>query len=311
MGSSDFPFPPINEEFFSFQSPPIPIGPIMLKIGFGVSGGIGLFLRIKLCLFSMKVTAWLEPWAGLEATAFAAVVLGPLQGGLRINARILETKFPIFATVTFKSFPLKVCMGVDLVIQPLKLRLEGFCRVRLCAFGKCWKKTLFSGTIWKWQAKVLGPYELFRNCDKDEDPEPANFGPPQISPDDALINQPLDSLAPQVTNCRVLDWEKKCDSGPGKVTWPKASGAPMYNPPGDSIFCGSKKCSDVENQAVVEPETPPGWEKPEVSPGPSPPTDDNYPPPPPDPLQPCTVRQLADRPIDNPGIELASQSQIL
>lgn len=130
---------------------PIPLGPVVLQLSFGVGGGVGISLAAEVCIISMKVTGWARPYAGIEAYAGVGISFGPLKAGLRLTARILETTLPAFVTVTFSNFPLKVCFGVDWVTVPLSLRLEGYVQLRICVW-KCWTKTLIRATLYRWSS---------------------------------------------------------------------------------------------------------------------------------------------------------------
>ena len=299
-----FQLPAIREEFWDWtisevMGAPIQIGPIAIDGGIGIGGGVGSFLEVTLCIFSLKGTVWIQPWAGAEGYLWAAVVLGPLQAGLRLVATILETSLPTFATTTFTKWPLDICHGSNMKCIPLQASLEIFLRIRLCIWGKCWSKTLISAVVWKWSTGSIDK-ELWRNCEKEMDPTRPNFGRPTFLPSTSKRYQPLGDLVDKhapVKNCRIADWEKSCSTGDGKVKWPRANEPPMFQPK-MQCWVGNQRCEDVRNSEFeAAPEISPGWTDPQPD---DPPLDEASK----AKLDGCEVKQLRKRAPDQPAVKL-------
>ena len=300
-----FALPTKRETFFEFSLSqffggiPLCLGPICIDGGLGIGGAIGANMEVRLCLFSLRGTIWVEPWAGAEGYLYAALSLGPFQAGVKLVARILETSLPTFATTVFNKWPLDICHGSDLKSIPLSARLEVFLRLRIC-FWKCWTINLISATLWSWSTGQI-TRELWRNCKNQPDPSKPDFGTPQISPSDSPVYKPLGALAPPVKNCRVFDFDKVCDSGKGNVNWPVDNSPPLWQPK-HSCWIGKTRCEDVKNDKYNSaPAVAPGWGDDWAEEG--------TPPPPPAPaneLKGCFLKQLRDRPTDQPafGLEL-------
>ena len=298
-----FALPTKRETFFEFTLSqffggiPLCLGPICIDGGLGIGGAIGADMEVRMCLFSLRGTVWIEPWAGAEGYLYAALSLGPFQAGVKLIARILETSLPTFATTVFNKWPLDICHGSDLKCIPLSARLEVFLRLRIC-FWKCWTINLISATLWSWSTGQISK-ELWRNCKNEADPSKPDFGARQISPSDSPVYQPLGALAPPVKNCRVFDFDKVCDSGAGNVPWPADNSPPLWQPK-TSCWIGKTRCEDVKNDKyATAPAVAPGWGDDTAEEG--------TPPPPPAPkneLTGCAVKQLRDRPTDQPAFSL-------
>lgn len=301
-----FELPPITHEFFEFAVsdffgglPPC-LGPICFDGGVALHGAVGVYERVSICIFSLRGTVWLQPWGAAEASGFFALSLGPLQAGIRIVARILETGLPTFFTAVFREWPLKICTGSDLEMTPLSARLEVFLRIRICIW-KCFTKTLIRATLWKWSMRATSR-QLWRTCKDEPDPTRPRFPRAAIAPANHWSYKPMGDLMPDTQNCRVFDWDASCTEGEGKVDWPEDNTPPTWQPE-TACYIGSTPCDQVRNKynPPDESNNGPGWVLP--PPTTAPPT---APPPPSSGREAtgCTVVQLSGRAADRPALKL-------
>jgi hypothetical protein len=235
-----------------FGGMPLCFGIVCFDGGLGIGGGVGAYFSTGICLFSLRGTIWIEPWAGAQGFMYVSASIGPFEGGLKMIVTVLETAIPTFATTTFTEWPLDICTGSDLKTTPLSATLEVYIAIKICLW-KCFRMTIVSIVVWSWSTGQQTK-ELWRNCKDQPDPSKPDFGQPQYLPSNSKIYTPLSQLVSESTpvkNCRVFDWEKKCNEGTGKVNWPKSAGSPPFFQVKQSCWIGGKRCEDVRNAEYV------------------------------------------------------------
>ncbi|XP_033747032.1 uncharacterized protein LOC117332256 [Pecten maximus] len=168
----DVPIDPLYVEFFDFKST-FPVGPVPLSLGFGAGGTLSLDVTLGVCFLSMKASAYIyrvsivvsfmrlhyliifkvtvTPRVGASVWGTAGLDLGFARGGIKLVGYLLETKFPITASIGFSKFPLDVSAKMDLILVPLKLDLRGFAELNLLIK----RVTVFDKSIWSYTTPTI------------------------------------------------------------------------------------------------------------------------------------------------------------
>jgi len=163
-------FPTMSVTFFTF-SQLFFAGPVPLMFSMGAGGSLGASLELKFCLLSMKAIAILTPWLGIDVYGSLEIYLGVFFAGIRLDGRLMQTKFPCTATVAFTKFPLDVGLKMDMEMIPLAFKLSAFCQVGIKIFGKKITKTIFKAVLWEWSmAPIVKNIFTLHTPEKDDSP---------------------------------------------------------------------------------------------------------------------------------------------
>lgn len=181
-------FPTMSVTFFTF-SQLFMAGPVPLQFSIGAGGSLGASLELKFCLLSMKAIAVLTPWLGVDVYGILEVYLGVFFAGIRIDGRLMQTKFPCTATVAFTKFPLDVGLKMDLEMVPLAFKLSAFCQVGIKIFGKKITKTIFKAVLWEWSMAPIVKNIFDLHTPEKDDSAPA-FEAPATDPSRAPVGTP-------------------------------------------------------------------------------------------------------------------------
>ena len=161
----------------------IMVGPVPVILTVVAAGHYSVGSQAELCLEKKIFSVGLIPGAWVSVTAEAYADIGILQGGVTLEARLLETYLVPELRVTFEKWPLKACMQLTLEMTPLSIRVYLWYRFRVpyarfwafgCDIGFRWgpKKIIWE---WGWSAPQL--YRtLFTNCKANEDTTPPVAG---------------------------------------------------------------------------------------------------------------------------------------
>ena len=141
-----------------------------------LDGFYGVDLSLRLCFLSMVASAKAVPFAGLILTASAALSLFVIDVGVRIVARILETRLPIQPSIGFKEFPLALRLRVDLVIIPISISISFFLSLEINLFFFTISKVLIDKVIFSWTAPAI-LINLLDVSNVDKDSSPPLFSP--------------------------------------------------------------------------------------------------------------------------------------
>ncbi|XP_061168901.1 uncharacterized protein LOC133178169 [Saccostrea echinata] len=180
---AEIPFPTKDFVFVDEDVGPFMVGPVPLYFELGAGASVGLRIQVGLCILSFKARVTLIPWSGAIAWGGVAVKFFIFRAGIRLIGYLLETRFPITAEITYNKFPLDVKGSLDLILYPVRLKLEAYCvlEIKIC-FWKCFKKTItiFRGTLWTYSTRPING-NVFTNIKDEKDTSPPEFSAPGVS----------------------------------------------------------------------------------------------------------------------------------
>jgi hypothetical protein len=143
-----------------------------ITLDVGVSAGFQMAVKaqVKLCPFSLGADAGVGPNANFQVKAYAAVSIFLIRAGITITVTIMDSTLLAHGNVTFTKWPLDVCFGIQLTMQPIKIRVAVFVQIRWvivwCFIIPC---GLDWGDPWEypiveWGSEIIGPFELWGWC---------------------------------------------------------------------------------------------------------------------------------------------------
>ena len=141
--------------------------------------------RVSLCLREREVRLAIIPGAWVTVYAGASLRILIVEGGVRVEAKLLETYLIPELAVRVDKWPLRACLELKLQMTPLSVRVILWYRFRLCIRIRikkwfkiriqirwCRKKTLAE---WTWSSRSIHK-TLFSNCKRDVDNTPPGVG---------------------------------------------------------------------------------------------------------------------------------------
>lgn len=148
-------------EFFSIEQYfVVVVVPLVLRAGAG--GHFDVSYRLGLCIEDRKLTGALIPRASINVFAEIAVSIVIAEAGIRVKAIVLETSFiPEASLVLENGVRLAVCLDIDIVINPLTIKISAFYSVLACVRFKKVCAKVFG-------AKVCVPVPVLFMCDPGE-----------------------------------------------------------------------------------------------------------------------------------------------
>ena len=173
-------FPTFQVDIFSINQF-FMVGPVPMTFRMGCGGALGMNLQLSFCFISMKITAILTPWAGMDVFGSLEVNLLIFQAGIRLDGRLLQTKFPLTGTLGFAKFPLAVGMRLDMEMIPLAFKLSAFAKAGIKIWGKKFQKTIFKAVLWQWSMDAIVK-NIFDKQSKQTDTSAPKFSAPAYNP---------------------------------------------------------------------------------------------------------------------------------
>lgn len=149
-------------------------GPVKVDFMFGAYLDLGIDLWLQLCLMNKTCHAIVTPHAGVAITAMAAIDIGIAAAGITIKGILMEIGLPIHGIIKFKSFPLQVCVQLDMYIIPIQFFIAAFLKLKI--FGV--KVTIFDANIFEWASTPIRMDALISFCTPKKDKTPPQFTKP-------------------------------------------------------------------------------------------------------------------------------------
>lgn len=178
---------------FTLGSYPIipKVGFVVVVVGipvyfyFGADANYYANYRVSLCLREREVRLAIVPGAWVTVYAGASLVILIVEGGVTVEAKLLETYLIPEVAVRVDKWPLRACLELKMQMTPLAIRVYLWYRFRLCirirvkkwfkiriSIRWCPKKTFAE---WGWSSRSI--YKtLFSTCDRDTDNTPPGVG---------------------------------------------------------------------------------------------------------------------------------------
>ena len=163
----------------------IPVFGIPVYFYYGADAHYYANYRISLCLREREVRLAIIPGAWVRMYAGASLVVLIVEGGVTVEAKLLETYLIPELSVRVDKWPLRACLELKLQMTPLAIRVYFWYRFRLCiririkkwfkiriSIRWCRKKTFAE---WSWSSRSIHK-TLFSNCKRDTDSTPPEVG---------------------------------------------------------------------------------------------------------------------------------------
>ena len=141
--------------------------------------------RVSLCLREREVRLAIIPGAWVTVYAGASLVILIVEGGVTVEAKLLETYLIPEVAVRVDKWPLRACLELKLQMTPLAIRVYLWYRFRLCirisikkwfkiriSIRWCPKKTFAE---WSWSSRSIHK-TVINTCDRDTDSTPPGVG---------------------------------------------------------------------------------------------------------------------------------------